>query len=361
MTTKSEGASVPASQVDEFLKDDPNTITSSDVSTPIKQAPVIQQPPPPDKNPGKSEVKSARRSWRSNFVAPQGLHISRLMLPPITRRKTATYETLQESRFDPRIIQGDNAIAPPPISLPPTYAIFDRGEQDFSIANKMMKNVVRSEVRQIRGSDNQLRPQVEEVLEYVDFTNGHKMVNIETEYILYAFLELHPLNASNKFRDKSKKPLFRRTDFDYKSSHIQMLEMDLQDEAVRYVMKLTEKELINLASAMSNPTVATINVPTSDIRYNMRLRARNNPEEVLFKSPDKKASTRIDVIHALEMQVLDYLPERNSYFLTGDDRTPFFECQVDANPLEDISKYLSSSEGREDYDAMMEYVNFWKE
>lgn len=358
MTTTAEGASVPASKVDEFLKDD-NTITSSDVSTPIVQPPVI--PPPGKTPPTKSEPKSARRSWRNHFVAPQGLQISRIMLPPITRRKTATYETLQESRFDPRIIQGDNAIAPPPISLPPTYAIFDRGEQDFSIANKMMKNVVRSEVRQVRGHDGQLRPQLEEVLEYVDFTNGHKLVNIETEYILYAFLELHPLNASNKFRDKSKKPLFRRTDFDYKSSHIQMLAMDLQDEAVRYVMKLNEKELINLASAMTNPTIATINVIPSEIRYTMRLRARNNPEEVLFKSPDKKASTRIDVIHALEMQVLDYLPERNAYFLTGDDRTPFFECAIDTNPLEDISKYLSSAEGRDDYEAMMEYVNFWKD
>lgn len=354
MTATKEGTSVPQSGVDDFLSDDPNKITASDFQVP-------QPPKPPVPEPPKRSTPGKRPSWRDRFVSPQGLNISRIMLPPITRRKTATYETLQESKFDPRIIEGDKAIAPPPISLPPTYAFFDKGEEDFSIANKMMKNVVRSEVRQVRQNNGELKPQIEEVLEYVDFVNGHKLVNIETEYILYAFLELHPLNESNKHRDKSKKMLFRRTDFDYKSSHVQMLQLDLQDEAVRYVLKLNEKELINLASAMVNPMIATINVPTSDIRYNLRLRARANPEEVLYKAPDKKASMRIDVLHALEMQVLEYVPEKHAYFLTGDDRTAFFQCTLDVNPLEDISAYLATADAKEDYDAVMEYVTFWKD
>lgn len=345
--------STEKSGLDSFLEDDANKITGADITT------VLPPTPPVKESPNTNAPRTKYKSWRDRFSRPQGLSISSKMLPPITRRKIATYETLQESKFDPRIIEGDRAIAPPPISLPPTYALFDKGEDDFSIANKMMKNVVRSEVRQIRQNDGQLKPQIEEVLEYVDFINGHKQVNIETEYILYAFLELHPLNESNRHRDLSKKALFRRTDFDYKSSHVQMLQMDLQDEAVRYIMKMNEKDLINLASAMTNPTIATINVATTDIRYNLRLRARNNPEEVLYLAPDKKAAMRIDVIHALEMGVLDYVPEKHAYYLASDDRTPIFACQVDANPLEDITKHLITPEGKDDYEAIMEYVEFW--
>jgi hypothetical protein len=354
MTNTKAGTAVPT--VDDFLNEspstplnDPNIITSSDIA-----------PPPPVKAPVFAKQKTGKyNSWRDRFTRPQGLDISDRMMPPITRRLTATYETLQENKQDARIIEGDKFILPPPIDLPPTYAFYDSGETDFSRANKMMKNVTRSEVRQIKQHDGQYKPQVEEVLEYVEFTNGHKMVDIKKNYILYAFLELHPLNESNKWRDKSKKPLFRRTDFDYKSSHVQMLQMDLQDEAIRYVKTLDRTGLINLASALTNPTIPTINVPISDIQYSLRLRARNNPEEVLFKSPDKKASKRIDVLHALEMGVLDYVPERNAYFLTENDDQPLFEVALDANPLEDIAKYLASQEGQDDYAAIMEYVNYY--
>lgn len=353
MTTTKEGASMPKTDVEDFLNDDPNKITSEDVT-------ATTLPPPPPLPPRREQTKTGRNNWRDRFVSPQGLNISRMMLPPITRRKTATYETIQEAKFDPRIIEGDKAIPPPPLSIPPTYAFFDKGEPDFSIANKMMKNVVRSEVRQIRQNNGELKPQIEEVLDYVDFTNGHKLVNIETEYILYAFLELHPLNESNKHRDRSKKMWFRRTDFDYKSPHVHMLQLDLQDDAVRYVKKMDDKELINLAAAMTNPTIQTINVPTMHIRYDLRLRAMANPEEVLYKSPDKKASKMIDILHALEMQVLEYVPEKHAYFLVGDDQTAFFQCTLDVNPLQDISTYLATADAKEDYDSLMEYVNFWK-
>jgi hypothetical protein len=339
----------PTSDVDDFLneKSDPNRITTADILAP-STPPEIKT-----KNIGKSK-------WKRTYVRPQGLDISDKMLPPITRKLTATYEMIQDSKYDSRIIEGDKAIQPPPTDLPPTYAFFDSGEPDFSRANKMMKNVVRSSVRQVRQADGQMKPQVEEEYAYVEFIAGQKIVNIQKEYMLYAFLELHPLNESNKFRDTGKKAWFRRTDFDYKSTHVQMLQLDLQDEAVKYVLSLNTQELINLASAMFNPTIPTINVAPNEIKYALRLRARNNPEEVLFKSPDKKASKRIDVLHALEMGILEYLPERNSFFLTGEDRNPIFVCAMDANPLEDIAKHLSTEDGQDDYQAIMEFVNFWK-
>lgn len=343
MTTTKDGATVP--NVDDFLNDD-NKITTADL-----------QPPKP---PVDVKTKPIAGRWKRSFFRPQGLDVSDKMLPPITRRKMASYEILQESKFDPRVIEGDKAIAPPPYDLPPTYPFFDVGEQDFSRANKMMKNVVRSTVRQVRQHDGTIKPQLEEELEYVSFVNGHKLVNIQSEYMLYAFLELHPLNESNKFRDRSKKMWFRRTDFDYKSTHVQMLQMDLLAEADRYVVKLTDKEVINLAAAMTNPTIPVINVPTTEIRYNLRLRARNNPEEVLYKSPDKKASAQIDVIHACEMGVLEYVPEKNAFFLTGDDQNPIFEVQMDANPMADLARHLSSPDAQDDYAAIMEYVNYWK-
>lgn len=349
----------PNTGVDDFLNENPaaetnpNTITADDIKATEPKTGVLSR--------GKPAKKTGKYgSWRDRFVRPKGLNLSDIMLPPITRRKFATYETIQEYKFDPRIQEDDRAIPPPPLDLPPTYMIHDKGEADWSVANKLIKNVIRSEIKQVRQADGQIKPQIEEVYDYVQFINGQKIVNIETEYLLYVFLELHPLNASNKHRDTSRRPRFRRTDFDHRSPHVQMLQMDLQDEAQLYLKRLSDKELINLASAMTNPTIPTINVPTAEIRYNMRLRARNNPEEVLYLAPDKKASARIDIIHALEMEVLFYVPEKNAYFIANDEVNPIFECTLDANPLDDFARFLSSSEGKEEYSAIMEYVNFWK-
>jgi hypothetical protein len=352
MTTPSKG-----SGIDSFLEDDPNKITAADFEAPTKP-PVIEPPKiqPPD---SKARFKT-NFGWRRNFKRPEGINISDKMLPPITRRGIAIYETLQETKFDPRIIEGDKAIAPPPMDLPPTYPWYDPGEEDYSLRRKMMKNVTRSEVRQIRQSDGQIKPQLEEVLEYVVFANGRKEVNQQSDYVLYCFLELHPLNESNKYRDQSKKALFKRTDFEFRSSAVQMLEMDLQDEASKYLGSLNEKEIINLASAMTNPPIAVINVPTSDIRYNLRLRARNNPKDIVYRNPDKKAAARIDILHALENGCLEYIPEFNAFFL-DDPKTPFFEVSISAtNPVDDLAIHLTSSDGKEAYEAILDYVNFWK-
>lgn len=336
---------------------DVNAITLNDV---IPPAPLI---PPPPSHLG-SDTRPRARDYRTKgktINRPVSLDLSELMIPPITRRGIAIYETLQEAKFDHRVIEGDKAIPPPPISLPPTYPLFDRGEQDFARATKLMKNVVRSTTVQVRNPvTQQMEPQVAEQLDYVEFINGQKTVDIQSQFILYVWLENHPLNESNKWRDQNKKSLFRRTDFEHKSSHQRMVHMDLQREAEEHVIRLDKAKLIALASAMTNPQVPTMNVPIDELRYNMRLRARQNPEEVLFKSPDKKAQIRMSVVSALDLNILEFIPEKNSYFL-GLDPEPIHEVALDANPLDDLVAFFNTPEGAPVFRTIEEdYLSFWK-
>jgi hypothetical protein len=320
--------------------------------------PVVQKPAV---EPTKVTIPDQRPQYMrksDNYVKMQtSIGLSRQYLPPITKRRQAIYQLLntgRDSRLRPEDQVGSEAI---PYDMVPTYQMYDQFDSDVNNRDKVLTY---SEGKQLVYVDNPGTGRKEQItrekLGEPHFTNGQVIVDTIKDYTRYVWWELHPRNASNKWRDKSKPAIFKRVDIERSSPHVQMMQMDLKMDAEQYVIKLDLKELINLAAAMTNPTI-NVNMPSQQLRYEMRMRAQEDPEGVMFKAPDKIASIKLSIMHGMDMGIIFYEPSTETYF-NGEDEE-MFVVPVDNNPTESFAKFLSSEQGKESRDYISEKLAFW--
>jgi hypothetical protein len=294
------------------------------------------------------------------FKLPASLTLSTMMLPPLTRRRSAIYQQLEFGvRKDGRIIDGSQFIDSPPLQLHPIYTVYDEFETDLARKNKVM--VYSDEIRlheYINPITSNKETGTQPKIGMPEFVNGQVMVDCEAEYPKYVWWELHPRNESNKHRDKRLKPLFKRVDTEYKSPHVQLIEMDLQLQAENYVIKLDTLSLQALAAAFGMPASTS----ASDMRVNLRTKVRGSTDgakEVLFKSPDKKAATMINIISALDLGIIDYDPSTTEYMFQH-EKESFFVVPLEQTPIEGLVMFLSSPEGQEYKQQIEEMLGYWR-
>lgn len=324
------------SEVDSFL---------STTTTPALAPPPIPEAP-----------KKKKRSKEPRTQAYSSLNLSFKMLPPLTRRRTAIYELLDIDKVDPRVIDGPRIVEIPPYQMSPIYKIYDRFEPDMA---KRMKTMVYSDEINVQEYHNSVAknidPGVNMKLDMPEFVNGQVIVDCEAQYIKHVWWELHPRNLSNKFRNKEQPGLFRRVDVEFRSPHLELLRMDLANDAEKVIIKLNHAQLINLASAFGIPAT----YPQGDMRLDMRKRARAKPEEVLFKTPDARASTFMNVMSALDLGIIDFKPETQEYFFPNEEES-FFVVPLDQTPLEALANFLISEDGQEEKAMLEDILSFWK-
>lgn len=296
---------------------------------------------------------------------PVSLGITEKCLPPMTRRKMAVYELLDMTRKDLRIIGAEDNVGtpvavpqtkePPPFEFAPTYQFEDRGEEDLGLKRKTM--VYTNDIITYNKAKTLSPKDITELqLDIPTFINGQLVVDCWGNFIKYVWLELHPQNQTNKWRDKTRKPEFKRVDIDYVSPHLHLLRMDLSSDAENYVRQLDGKSIINLATAFGMSPSLTL----SDMKLELRQRARLNPEEVLFKAPDKYMALLLDVMSGIKMGVVDYNPDKMEYFFP-DDEEPFYIVPIDTgNPMEAVAHFLASSEGESAKVQLEGFLDYWK-
>lgn len=327
----------PKDSADSFLNDDPVTTTA----------------------PERKKYEGKKRKF------PVSLGITEKCLPPMTRRKMAVYELLDMTRKDLRIIGAEDNVGtpvavpqtkePPPFEFAPTYQFEDRGEEDLGLKRKTM--VYTNDIITYNKAKTLSPKDITELqLDIPTFINGQLVVDCWGNFIKYVWLELHPQNQTNKWRDKTRKPEFKRVDIEYVSPHLHLLKMDLAADSEDMVRRMDPKSLINLAAAFGIPSSLSV----SEMRLDLRQRARLNPEEVMFKSPDKSHANLLNIISGIKMGVVDYDPNKQEYYFP-DDEEPFFIIPLDtSNPLEAVAQYLATSEGKNACDRLEEYLQYWK-
>jgi len=322
---------------------------------------LVTKSPAPLKTESKAKPKGTRFG---RFRIPPSINLSPQMLPPLTRNKMAIYEVVNVARdgrqltreVNGKTIQVNNIGEIPPVQLSPVYKIYDRFEEDLA---RRMKTMVFSDEINVQEYFNTVAKNIDPTttmkLEMPELLNGQVIVDCEANYTKYVWWELHPLNDSNKFRDKTKTPLFKRADVHYSSPHLQLMKMDLQRDAEEYVIKLNAEKLINLASAFGIPSSVSI----QDMRLDLRIKAKNNPEEVLFKSPEKHAATLRLAVSCMDLSIIDYNSATQEFFFPHADE-PFFTVPLDQTPLEALAKWLTTEEGEEAKTYLETTVSFWK-
>lgn len=291
------------------------------------------------------------------------LGLSDFVLPPITRRTVATYRILGVDRIDP---SSGQLADPKSVVLPGTYMFYDPGEQDLTKRNKLQHYYARPEividpVSKKQVLDNQIVGQIE-------FIYGVKKVNVETDYRLYCFLELHPLNRTNRFRPNSVPPKFERIDLiSSRSLASEQAMRDMAHEAEGEVMRMTDKDLIigyatsNGISTMENGSMRDI----ASIKMDLRRFAAKDPIEFYKHGNNFTAAVRLTVLDAIGWGLIEYVPDKRSYFIeaTKESLKSMHTVAVGEDPTESFVKFLSQKDNPEAaalYQAIYNMVNYWK-
>jgi len=332
--------------MDDFLTDDqpsPSEDKSLDKTAPPKEPSV------------KASFK--KREFKRETPDTTGLTISSKLLPPITRRRMAIYQLLSaDIKFDHRVVEGPNRIEPAPQEFHPIYELYDPFEP---VLSKRRKRMVYSNDIAVHEYYNTNAATIDTStntrVQMPQFVHGQIALDAMKNFLQYCWLELHPQNINNKYRDKEKTPKFKRIDIEFASPHIQLMKRDLAIDAERHVIGLNTEQLINLAAAFGIPSTTK----PSDMRLEMRRKAAENPKEVLFKSPDNLATSMMNVMNALDLGILDFDPDTQNYYLS-DDKNPVWTCLVGMSPLEDFAKFLITDGGQDVKEEIENLLSFWQ-
>lgn len=334
-------------------------MSDEEVQEEKKSGPVITREDRPGRSRGKEIKGPAVRFYNEDnkFLKKrpaqlQGL--SEMMLPPITKRRLATYEVVNKDLVDPLTKE---VIDTPPLILPGKYIIYDPFQEDVLNRHVLLKNISRRETT-VRGG----REEVEEIVEDIVFPNGAKSVVIDKNYLQYALLELHPLNASNKYRDQSQAPAFRRTDMGLRKDWVEtQAGMDLAFEAEQTVVNMKNgDDIIRYATAAGIPTAGRmLDAGDSSVKRDLRLFARNDPRGFFKLNKTNNAAIKMAVMEAIDLGLVEYFVDRRRWLFSTDgaDAGQHLPGQ---EPVEALIKLLQSEDYLEVYKKLQSQLNYWE-
>jgi hypothetical protein len=300
-----------------------------------------------------SEVRRYREDGKRLKNIPIQLQgLSSQMLPPITKRKVARYEVIGTNQVDP--LTGEYIIAPPCI-IPGTFTIYDPFDQDVLKRHKLLKNVTRTELVLRDG-----KQVVEEYVEDITLENGWKDVAIEKNYLQYVLLELHPLNASNKWRSSSgQAAAFRRVDIDRRAWAETQAGMDLAFEAESVVVALRKPdEIIEYAHAAGIPTAGRNLDGQDSVKYDLRKFARKHPRDFFKLNKSNESAIKIAVIDAIQIGLIDYEVDKRAWFFSTDGERIGSHLPGE-EPTEALIKLFKKEDYRKHYEVLQSQLNYW--
>jgi len=289
------------------------------------------------------------RYKKKKITAPLGL--SEQLPPPITRRRIAIYQAQGLHEIDP--LCGEQVLDQS-ISIAGSYVIYDEFEQDLARRSKRLRNVT--------GVHSEIRDRKEEMVETVSdifFNNGFLAVNCLANYPLYTFVELHPLNGSNR-RRPNVPAAFRRVDLSTPSVSMRAAQMDLAFEAESQVLKMAKDVLFDYAASFG---ITTSNRKIDEIRYDMRVHARQHPKEFFAMAKDSTAAIKMNVVDADSMGLIEYNLDRKGWVFCDNIHKPFMVTTPGEDATDALVKFFEkkTKDSQDAYERMLELLKYWEQ
>lgn len=280
-------------------------------------------------------------------------------LPPIGRKELAVYKSLEAGGIDPLVRESWFAhIDAPDVAIEGSYSFVDPNNPMQGPI--LCKNISRTEaVPETRNGVNTGQVLNKENIEPLIFNLGVVGVTIRTDIVKYIFMELHPLNADNPYRDKTKTAAFYREDLHTKGMVTSALEVDMGLDAGNEVRKMSHKDVLAFAAAV-NPPIPTSNRQAHEIKADLTRFAMNNPRQ--FMSLVRNADKVIEfvVAEAQDQGLIAFDTKTRSWSFFG-AQAPFFEAsKIEGNPVLGLVKYLGSDEAKDDLEFLEGQIGYWK-
>jgi hypothetical protein len=308
------------------------------------------------KKPGARMIDQFGKIEKRNRAIDIG--ISDMVLPPITRKTIATYRILGTDQIN---VSTGQPVEPIDVLIPGTYMFYDRGQTDLTKRNVMMKNTSRPQINKDKASGKNFID--DDLIEDILFVKGVMRVDVEKQYRLYVFLELYPLNKSNRYRNEAVNPLFERIDINVnRSTAFTLAAQDLAYEAETDVIKLEDKDQIRaMATSAGVPTMENGNPrPIAVIKADLRVYARSNPKGFFsIGGGNLKAAIKMQVLDAVSLGLIDVDASRRSFVNPVTSEKSLHVWQVQEDPTDSYVNFLASPEGKDQYESIKNMIDYW--
>lgn len=274
-----------------------------------------------------------------------------LILPPFLKGRVATYRLCGMENINPATGQ---PVAKVPGLIPGEYILYDRFEKDVSKRNKFVRNIIGQKTVIKNGVAS-----VEDDIDDIEFDRGYLHVNIERKYLLYCFMELNPLNVSNRHRPTNSMPGFERLDVNVRSKAYEGAIFDLGIDAVNEIKKMKNEDVLAYAASVSSIDTLSKRAP-SDIKRDLMVWAQQAPEQYFRLNKNSKEAVRLNMLDALAFGLVSYDINKRCFILEETEEK-ICEHTVSQDPNQELIRFLSSEEGADWYKAIMQRMNYWED
>lgn len=174
----------------------------------------------------------------------------------------------------------------------------------------------------------------------------------------YEFLERHPHNRDNPFRDRNAKPKFYRVDAKKKAIR-EMEDNFILTDAIVHVRGADLAELKAIYSKLDPTAQREINPSSFEtLKGDLFNYAKAHPVDVMRASNNKAAKMRIQIMDAEFYQIITFFEDREQdemprrwVFTEGDQEITTLD--ITQNKIEGLAEFfLSSPEGKKAYQNM---------
>jgi hypothetical protein len=195
---------------------------------------------------------------------------------------------------------------------------------------------------------------------WIDFHSGITRCDTVKEFIKYVFLELHPLNKSNRFRDTTIVPIFERVDIKaIRTFMFDAAELDMSRDAEDTVLAMDKDRVVAFAASANIPTMDNgLPRKPGEIKHDLRVYARNSPKAFFSLAGNTKAAIRSNVIDLKALGLIEFNADKSFWYDFNTEQTIHVVPRGE-DPTMSLVEMLDEPENEYIYEALIRLLNYW--
>jgi hypothetical protein len=185
------------------------------------------------------------------------------------------------------------------------------------------------------------------ILGTIEFKDGTLTCHPRRDATLINFLELHPDNTKNGGS------MFEILDHEKEAEKLLNI-LDLEYKAADVARNLSLEEMEQIGHLLFGNKAR--NLKTKELERDIKIYARNNPEDFLEMFEDTNSNMRGMIERAIDMKIVQLRKDKTQLFWNTDKKTMITHLPKTGNAIENIEMFFTSKEGMSIFEEIAQLV-----